>query len=141
MRQLDKLDWWAKLAELGFNREDLIRRDLMDSTDFGETIRMNSAYSAATEYLSTQDQTVDKTDEMDFKIQGGNDLLVNALTDAIGRENIRTKQEVTRIIQAKNRVTVHTKQDRPVSADFCVCAIPAHSLWQIDWGNDPPRRK
>ncbi len=52
-KQLDKIDWWTKLSELGFDRDDLLRRDLMDSTDFGETIRMNSAYTAATEYLST----------------------------------------------------------------------------------------
>lgn len=92
--ELDKLDWWTRLAKLGFRPADLLRRDLMDSTDFGETIRMNSAYTAATEYLSTKDQQVDDTDEMDFKVLGGNHRLVKALADAIGRENIRMNCEV-----------------------------------------------
>jgi monoamine oxidase len=141
LHQLDKIDWWTKLAELGFDREDLLRRDLMDSTDFGETIRMSSAYTAATEYLNTKEQTVDDTDEMDFKILGGNELLVHALADAIGRENIKKKCEARSILHTKGRVTVLIKQHRPLSADFCVCAIPAHCVARIDWGEDPPAHK
>jgi monoamine oxidase len=138
---LDKLDWWTKLAELGFDRNDLLRRDLMDSTDFGETIRMNSAYTAATEYLSSQGQKVDDTDEMDFKVCGGNDRLVNALAAAIGKENIRMSCEVKKITQRDGRVTVHIKGSRPVNADFCVCAIPAHCVGRMDWGKDQPEEK
>jgi hypothetical protein len=41
--KMDQIDWWTQLRDLGFGPEDLLRRDLMDSTDFGETIRMNSA--------------------------------------------------------------------------------------------------
>jgi len=141
LRELDKLDWWTKLAELGFAREDLLRRDLMGSTDFGETIRMNSAYTAATEYLSTKSQTVDDTDEMDFKVRGGNKRLVDALADAIGRPNIHLETEVTGIVQRGGRVTVHVKGHRPIRTDFCICAIPAHCLGRIDWGNDPPEEK
>ncbi len=140
-RQMDKLDWWTYLANLGFDRQDLLRRDLMDSTDFGESIRMTSAYTAATEYLSTQEQKADDTDEMDYKIRGGNDRLVNAMAIAIGSKNIRTRHEVQKIIQSKGRVTVHVKGRARVSADFCVCAIPAHWLARIDWGTDPPAEK
>jgi len=50
-KKLDLLDWWTHLkVNLGFTESDLLLRDLMDSTDFGESIRMTSAYSAATEY-------------------------------------------------------------------------------------------
>jgi monoamine oxidase len=140
-RQLDKLDWWTKLAELGFDRKDLLRRDLMDSTDFGETIRMNSAYTAATEYLSTKGQTVDHTDEMDFKVLGGNSRLVHALAGAIGRENIQMNCEVEKITQDDGRVTVHIKGHEPVSVDACVCAIPAHCVAHINWGDRPPQDK
>lgn len=139
--QLDKLDWWTKLAELGFDRRDLLRRDLMDSTDFGETIRMNSAYTAATEYLSTEDQQVDNTDEMDFKVCGGNDRLVKALADAIGKNSIQMDCEVKQITQANGRVTVQIKGRRPVHADFCVCALPAHCVGRIEWGKDGPKEK
>jgi monoamine oxidase len=57
-KQLDQIDWWTHLLSLGFTEKELLRRDLMDSTDFGESIRMTSAYLAATEYLSgdTTDQ-------------------------------------------------------------------------------------
>jgi len=139
--QLDKLDWWTKLAELGFDRKDLLRRDLMDSTDFGETIRMNSAYTAATEYLSGPDQTVDDTDEMDFKVVGGNDRLINALASSIGYENIHRNCEVTKIDQAHGRVTLHVRKHPPVSADFCVCSIPAHCVGRMKWGKDDPEEK
>jgi monoamine oxidase len=141
MRDLDRVDWWTKLSEIGFDRRDLLRRDLMDSADFGETIRMNSAYTAATEYLSSPGQTVDDTDEMDYKVLGGNKRLVDALAGTIGRQNIRKRQEVTRILHANRRVQVHSEGHPPVSADFCICAIPAHCVGRIDWGGDPPEEK
>lgn len=141
LRQLDKLDWWTHLARLGFDRRDLLRRDLMDSTDFGETIRMNSAYTAATEYLSTKGQKVDDTDEMDFKVLGGNTRLVNSLARAIGRENLRMNCEVEKIIQVDGRVTIHIKGGESLSADACICAIPAHCLGRIHWGARPPEDK
>lgn len=140
-KQLDKLDWWTELSELGFGREDLLRRDLMDSTDFGETIRMNSAYTAATEYLSTKDQKVNDTDEMDFKIRGGNERLIHALANAIGCHNIRTNSEVKKIAQARGRVSAHIDQQPPVAADFCICAIPAHCVGRIRWGARRPLEK
>jgi len=141
-REMDKIDWWTQLKLLGFSREDLLRRDLMDSTDFGETIRMNSAYTAATEYLSSKGETVDDSDEMDFKVPGGNTRLVDALARKIGRKNIRTEQAVVAIRQKLGRVTVEVESlDSPVSADFCVCAIPAHCLLDIDWGKKPPVEK
>lgn len=133
LRRMDKLDWWTQLEQLGFDRDDLLKRDLMDSTDFGETIRMNSAYTAATEYLSSKNQKVNDTDEMDFKIVGGNSRLVNALADDIGRKNIRTNWEVTHVFQRNGRVTVRGKGQKPVSADACVCAVPAHCLRRIIW--------
>ena len=58
------------LRSLGFTAEELEQRDLMDSRDFGETIRLTSACSAAAEYMGGTD-----TDAMDYKIRGGNDRL------------------------------------------------------------------
>src|SRR5208337_1042750 len=133
LQRMDKLDWWTQLEQLGFDRDDLLKRDLMDSTDFGETIRMNSAYTAASEYLSSKDQKVDDTDEMDFKVVGGNSRLVNALADAIGRNNIHRNWEVTHIFQKNGRITVRAKGQKPLSADAGVCAVPAHCLRRIIW--------
>lgn len=104
-RKMDRIDWWTQLKELGFGPDDLLRRDMMDSTDFGETIRMNSAFSAATEYLSSKGEKVDDSDEMDFKVRGGNSRLVNALARRIGLGNIKTEQIVVGIRQEKTRET------------------------------------
>lgn len=141
-KEMDTIDWWTQLKLLGFTREDLLRRDLMDSTDFGETIRMNSAYTAATEYLPTKDEVVDDTDEMDFKIVGGNSNLVNALADAIGRENIRTNNAVAAIRHQSDRVSIEVDGgSASICADYCVCAIPARCLLNIAWGKTSPHKK
>ena len=70
IRALDRFDWWSILRTFGFTRDELLRRDLMDSTDFGESIRLTSAYTAAAEYIESN-----PTDEMDFRIRGGNSQL------------------------------------------------------------------
>ncbi|MGA8222722.1 MAG: FAD-dependent oxidoreductase, partial [Candidatus Acidiferrales bacterium] len=84
IEELDKLDWWTKLQLSGFEQSDLLKRDLMDSTDFGETIRQTSAYIGAAEYFGSPGVKADETDEMDYKIDGGNDGLVYALAESIG---------------------------------------------------------
>jgi monoamine oxidase len=141
-QRMDKIDWWTQLKELGFSREDLMRRDMMDSTDFGETIRMNSALTAATEYLSTKDENVDDTDEMDFKVRGGNSRLVHALARAIGMENIRTEHAVIAIHQRGRHVQLYVQgSSTAIQSDYCVCAIPAHCMTEIDWGKRPPKDK
>jgi monoamine oxidase len=140
LKKMDEIDWWTQLKGLGFAPEDLLRRDLMDSTDFGETIRMNSAYTAATEYLSTKNETVDDSDEMDFKVRGGNSRLVNALARKIGLKNIATEQVVVGIREINKRVQIQVEgASRAISADYCVCAIPAHCMIDIDWGKQPPK--
>jgi monoamine oxidase len=145
-RKMDRIDWWTQLKELGFGRDDLLRRDMMDSTDFGETIRMNSAFSAATEYLSSKGEKADDSDEMDFKIRGGNSRLVNALARKIGLGNIKTEQIVVGIRQREKagdkKVHVYVEgANRPIDADYCICAIPAHCMVDIDWGKRPPKRQ
>jgi monoamine oxidase len=141
LKKMDEIDWWTQLKEIGFAAEDLLRRDMMDSTDFGETIRMNSAYTAATEYLSTKNEKVDDSDEMDFKVHGGNSRLVNALARKIGRDNIRTEQVVVGIRQINRRVHVQVEgSSTAISGDYCICAIPAHCMIDIDWGKQPPKK-
>jgi len=145
-RKMDRIDWWTQLKELGFGPDDLLRRDMMDSTDFGETIRMNSAFSAATEYLSSKGEQVDDSDEMDFKVRGGNSRIVNALARRIGMDNIKTEQVVVGIRQGERggdkKVHVYVGgANRPIDADYCVCAIPAHCMVDIDWGKRPPKRQ
>ena len=128
--RLDQYDWWTWLKEIGFTEEDLLLRDLQDSTDFGETIRMVSAFAAASEYLESS-----PANEMDFKMEGGNSRLVNALAAQLGKNSILTGMTVQKITQRGGRVTV-TAGGRDFSADACICTVPARVLNKIVF--DPP---
>ncbi|MEK6279064.1 MAG: NAD(P)/FAD-dependent oxidoreductase [Acidobacteriota bacterium] len=127
---LDQYDWWTWLEEIGFTQEDLLLRDLQDSTDFGETIRMISAYAAAAEYFESS-----PANEMDYKMEGGNSRLVNALASQVGSSSILMGMAVERIAQRAGRVTV-TAGGRNFSADACICTVPARVLDKITF--DPP---
>ena len=128
--RLDQYDWWTWLEEIGFTEEDLLLRDLQDSTDFGETIRMISAYAAAAEYFESS-----PANEMDYKMEGGNSRLVNALAAQVGNASIHLNMAVERIAQRAGRVTV-TAGGRDFSADACICTVPARVLDKITF--DPP---
>ena len=127
LRDLDQFDWWTRLRMVDFTQEELIRRDLMDSTDYGESIRLCSAYLAATDYLVGK-----KTDDMDFKIRGGNSRLVDALVHRIGAQSVITDAKVRAIRQHSTWVGVYTIE-RKFKADFCICTVPAHCLNKIIW--------
>jgi len=129
-KKLDKLDWWSKLKLLGFTNEALLRRDLMDGTDFGESIRQTSAFGAAAEYFS---KNSNDTDEMDYKIAGGNSRLIEALAESIGRTSVHTDAPVHQVIQRGNRVEVRFGSGRSFEGDACICAIPASCLRHITW--------
>jgi monoamine oxidase len=128
--RLDQYDWWTWLDEIGFTEDDLILRDLQDSTDFGETIRMVSAYTAATEYFESS-----PANEMDYKMEGGNSRLVDALTMRIGEASIHRGHAVQKIKQVRGLVTV-TANGRDFTADACICTVPARTLDKITF--DPP---
>jgi monoamine oxidase len=129
-KELDLMDWWTKVRELGFSTKSLLRRDLMDSTDFGESIRHTSAFVGATEYT-----VGNRYDEMDEKVVGGNDQLVYALADSIkkGKGRIYSGCDVSQIRQAKGGVTVVTRAEKKYRGDACICAIPASRLHRIRW--------
>jgi monoamine oxidase len=128
--RLDQYDWWTWLEEIGFTEDDLLLRDLQDSTDFGETIRMVSAYAAAAEYFESS-----PANEMDYKMEGGNSRLVNALSGRIGNDSIHTGMPVANIKQRGGRITV-TAGGRNFVADACICTVPARTLDKIKF--DPP---
>ncbi len=128
--RLDSVDWWTWLHQIGFTEEDLIRRELMDSTDFGESIRHVSAYAAAGEYFESSPDN-----EMDYKIVGGNSRLIKALADRVGRDSIHTGMMVDAIRQRGGEVTV-SAGGRQFTADACICTVPARVLNDIEF--DPP---
>lgn len=139
-RNLDQYDWWTWLAKLGFSRNDLLRRDLMDSTDFGETIRLTSAYVAAGEYFNSN-----KYDEMDWKIVGGNRRLPHEMVKRISStrpNSVHMNQRVVEVRQKNTEVEVYTasttripsaRSQQTFTGDFCICAVPTRSLNRIRW--------
>jgi monoamine oxidase len=142
----DQDDWWTILAGRGFTRQDLLRRDLMDSTDFGESIRHVGGFAAASEYLDPK--TSNKNDEMDSRIEGGNTRLVNALARAIGLSSFHTSQRVTEIVEKRGQVTVSAQDTRAEEfdakiskamkphqyvGDACICTVPARVLLDIEF--------
>ena len=142
--KLDKYDWWTYLEKIGFGPDDLRLRDLMDSTDFGESIRHVSAFAALAEYAESSPHN-----EMDYKMTGGNSRLAEELGKRIGSENIRLVTRVQEIKQNAKGVTVNGYFVSPapadaqalpskfqLSADAVVCTVPINSLLKIKF--DPP---
>lgn len=128
LRKLDKIDWWRHLVNNGCDGTDLELRELMDSTDFGESIRHVSAYAALGEYVESN-----LTNEMDLKIKGGNSELAYAFQNAIGAENIMMQHKVEKIEQGGSKVKVSCDQNRVFEADQVICTIPTYSAKQINW--------
>lgn len=129
--RLDKIDWWTQLEKIGFSQNDLLLRDLMDSTDFGESIRHVSAYSALAEYAESSPKN-----EMDYKMTGGNSRLAEEFARRIGQENIRLGVLVTNIDQKMGKVSVTTNGGETFAADGVVCTVPIQSLLKIKF--NPP---
>jgi monoamine oxidase len=125
---LDRKDWWTILRDRGFTRDELLRRDLMDSTDFGESIRQVGGFSAAAEYFSSN-----KNDEMDFRVKGGNIRVVGGLEKEVRRRggSIYLRKYVRKIRQDRDGVYVTIAGGQTYRAAFCVCTVPARSLTDI----------
>jgi monoamine oxidase len=128
--KLDKYDWWTYLEKIGFAPEDLRLRDLMDSTDFGESIRHVSAFAAVAEYAESSPKN-----EMDYKMTGGNSRLAEEFARRIGAENIKLNTLVTEINQSKSTVTIKTETET-LRADAVICTAPTQSLSKIKF--NPP---
>src|SRR5690606_18747244 len=102
----------------------------MDSTDFGESIRHVSAFSALAEYAESSPKN-----EMDYKMTGGNSRLAEEFARRVGPENIRLETLATAVVQRKGSVTVKTKDDE-IKCDAVICTAPIQSLLKIEF--DPP---
>lgn len=139
-RQIDKMDWWRYLVKQGIPQFDLDVRELADSTDFGETIRHVSGFSALAEYAESSEHN-----EMDFKVKGGNSRFVEKLVERIGPENIKLDHEATRVSYGGKNVVVTcqiggTSYER-FEADQIICTVPTYSLMKIEWTPALPPEK
>lgn len=135
-RKLDKIDWWRYLSQLGITNLDMQLRELMDSTDFGESIRHTSAYAAFAEYAESSEKN-----EMDFKIKGGNIQLANKMAEAIGLDKIHLNHTVINVDQNNNKSTIVTcSNGTKFEADRIICTTPTYSLLKISWNPQLPSR-
>jgi len=140
--RLDRTDWWNHLEKIGFTSDDLRLRDLMDSTDFGESIRHVSAFAALAEYAESSPKN-----EMDYKMTGGNSRLAQALALRVGRENIELSSRVDQVTQKSGAVELRVSYvstngglaplvARRYFTDAVICTVPIQSLLKIKF--DPP---
>ncbi len=128
--RIDKYDWWTYLENIGFTNDDLLLRDLMDSTDFGESIRHVSAFAALAEYAESSPKN-----EMDYKMTGGNSRLIEEFAKRVGSENIVLGTSVASITQRAGVVTMKVGNET-LKADAVICTVPINSLLKIKF--DPP---
>lgn len=127
-RRLDKMDWWRFLVNNGCTGRDLELRELLDSTDFGESIRHVSAFAALAEYAESSDKN-----EMDCKIKGGNSQLAYKIADKIGRDKILLQHAVSKIVQTKTGVTVYCENGKQFTGDKIICTAPTFAVKKINW--------
>ena len=132
---LDKMDWWRYLVNNGCAGRDLDIRELLDSTDFGESIRQVSAFAALSEYAESGPHN-----EMDFKIRGGNSMLAKKIAEKIGYDKIKLEHPVARIVQ-KNKAEVYCINGKKFEADKIICTIPTFSMQKIQWEPALPKDK
>lgn len=126
--KLDRMNWWRYLVNNGIPENDLYYRELLDSTDFGESIRQVSAFSAMGEYAFSSEKN-----EMDYKMEGGNNTLSDKIADFVGREKILTNHHVESIFQDKKGVTVKCTNGESFTADKVICTVPTFALQQINF--------
>lgn len=126
--EIDKMSWWRYLVNNGISGRDLDVRELLDSTDFGESIRKVSAFSALSEYAESSEKN-----EMDYKIKGGNSQLAFKMAKAIGEDKILLNHEVISVVQSGETVTVTCKNGFKIEADKVICTVPTFALSKIIW--------
>ena len=127
--KIDKMDWWRFLVNNGCEGRDLDIRELLDSTDFGETIRSVSAFAALAEYAESSEKN-----EMDLKIKGGNSMLAKKIADKIGNDKIKLQHAVSRVVQnIKGGVTVYCNNGQKFTADKIICTAPTFAVKKIKW--------
>ncbi len=127
--KLDKMDWWRFLVNNGCEGRDLDLRELLDSTDFGETIRSVSAFAALAEYAESSEKN-----EMDLKIKGGNSMLAKKIAEKIGHDKIKLEHRVQRIVQnTKGAVKVFCENGQSFTGDKIICTVPTFAAKKIKW--------
>ncbi|HSC54932.1 MAG TPA: FAD-dependent oxidoreductase [Phnomibacter sp.] len=139
-KKYGQMDWWRFLVNNGCADRDLDFRELGDSTDFGESIRQVSALAALGEYYENEKYNAEAagngrmqtSNQMDYKIVGGNGKLAGVLADTIGRSNIRIGSKVITVEQGE-KVKISSESGETFTGDKLICTVPTFALRQINW--------
>lgn len=135
--RFDYYDWWRYLKNNGCPDFELDIHELMDSTDFGESIRNVSAAAALSEYADPE--LISTHNEMDKKIKGGNEQLAQKIADKIGRGIIHCADPVVMVEQPGGKqVRVSCASGKVYYADKIICTVPTFSLKKIKWQPELP---
>ena len=78
---------------------------------------------------------------MDFKIQGGNSLLIDRLETHIGAKSIHKGDPVEAVIQREGKIELHLHSGKRFQGDACICAVPASCYRNITWKPRLPPRQ
>jgi monoamine oxidase len=133
---LDQIDWWKYLINNGISERDIEIKELFDSTDFGESIRNVSAYASLSEYAYSS-----PNNEMDFRIEGGNTRLVQAIGEKIGLQHILMNKKAVGVKQDGKQVQVTCEDGSQYSGSRLICTVPAFALTKINWQPALPSEK
>lgn len=128
LKALDKLDYWHYLKKIGLSDTNLEIRELLDSTDFGESIRNVSAFAALSEYAYSSEKN-----EMDFWTKGGNSEMIKTLVKGAGDDKIKLDHQVVTVSQKKKRIKVTCSNGATFEADRLICCLPTYAIWKINW--------
>lgn len=125
---LDQIDWWKYLLNNGISERDIEIKELFDSTDFGESIRNVSAYASLSEYAFSS-----PNNEMDYRIEGGNSRLVEALAQKMGMQHILLDKKVTHVKQEGKQVMIVCEDGSQHTGHHLICTLPVFALSKINW--------
>lgn len=128
LKALDKIDYWHYLKQIGLSDKNIEIREFLDSTDFGETIRSVSAYSALSEYAYSSPKN-----EMDLWTKGGNSTMINTLAINAGENKIKLDHQVTVVSRNKMKIKVTCNNGATFEGDRLICCIPTFSVLKIKW--------
>lgn len=129
LRALDKIDYWHYLKKIGLSDKNLEIRELMDSTDFGETIRNVSAFAALSEYAFSSEKN-----EMDLWTKGGNQKIIETLTNIAGIDKIKVDHKVVSVTQnKKKKIKITCSNGATFDADRVICCLPTFAVMNIKW--------
>ncbi len=128
LQPLDKIDYWRYLQKIGMSEKNIELRELIDSTDFGETIRNVSAYVALGEYAFSSEKN-----EMDYWTQGGNTGMINVLAKNAGEDKIKLEHVVTVVSQNKKKMKVTCSNGATFEGDRIICCLPTFAMSKIKW--------